>query len=89
MEPAFPKAEVHKTFHQAYKIFYACILQHMVDSEIGKRIQSTVAANVDFFSQRGFCSSGSAHRRNLFGYALFMLLKGINWTETEVVNIST
>uniref|UniRef100_A0A1B0C1V0 Uncharacterized protein n=1 Tax=Glossina palpalis gambiensis TaxID=67801 RepID=A0A1B0C1V0_9MUSC len=69
-------------------MFHVCMLHHMADSKIGKRIQSTVAAQVEFFSPGGSCGSVSTHRINLFGYALFMLLKGINWRETEDENIS-
>lgn len=43
---AFPKAEVHDTFHHAYGVFYAAMRQHMVEWDIGKRVQSTVMARL-------------------------------------------
>uniref|UniRef100_A0A1B0C4B5 Uncharacterized protein n=1 Tax=Glossina palpalis gambiensis TaxID=67801 RepID=A0A1B0C4B5_9MUSC len=78
LRPAFPKAEVHEAFHQAYDIFCASMTQHM----------RTVVAQLGFFKQGGSCGSGSIHPINLLGYSLFMLLKGTNWRKTLHVNIS-
>uniref|UniRef100_A0A1B0BST9 Transposable element P transposase-like RNase H domain-containing protein n=1 Tax=Glossina palpalis gambiensis TaxID=67801 RepID=A0A1B0BST9_9MUSC len=62
-------------------------VERMVEQNIGKRIQATVVSRLDFFRAAGSCNNGSSHRINLFGYILFMLLTGKNFTDPRGPNI--
>uniref|UniRef100_A0A1B0BLL2 Uncharacterized protein n=1 Tax=Glossina palpalis gambiensis TaxID=67801 RepID=A0A1B0BLL2_9MUSC len=78
----FHRRRSTKRFTERTK-YFTHFTHHMVDSDIVRRIQFTVVARVKVFKQRGSCRSGSTQRGSLFGYALFLLLIGINWNEEE------
>ncbi|KAI9576008.1 hypothetical protein GQX74_000370 [Glossina fuscipes] len=88
IKPAFPKPAVNNAFDAAYEIFYAVMCKYMVEADVGKRIQATLVANIDFFKSDGSCVSGRMHRQNLLGFILTMLLKTKNWRESIDKNVS-
>ncbi|XP_037883825.1 uncharacterized protein LOC119634002 [Glossina fuscipes] len=85
IKPAFPKPVVN----DAFEIFYAVMRKYMLEAEIGKRIQASVVANIDFFKSDASCVTGRLHRRNLLGFILTMLLKTKNCRESIDKHVSS
>uniref|UniRef100_A0A1B0BNL4 Transposable element P transposase-like RNase H domain-containing protein n=1 Tax=Glossina palpalis gambiensis TaxID=67801 RepID=A0A1B0BNL4_9MUSC len=79
LEPEFAKPKVYDAFHNACDIYKFVILNHMVEANIGKRLQATIVARLAFFREASSCPDGRSHRTNLLGFIINLLLIGDNW----------
>uniref|UniRef100_A0A1B0BQM3 Uncharacterized protein n=1 Tax=Glossina palpalis gambiensis TaxID=67801 RepID=A0A1B0BQM3_9MUSC len=53
---AFPTEDIHAAFKETDEVFYVSMRQHMVERNIGKRVQATIVARLAFFGTAGSCS---------------------------------
>uniref|UniRef100_A0A1B0C6U8 Uncharacterized protein n=1 Tax=Glossina palpalis gambiensis TaxID=67801 RepID=A0A1B0C6U8_9MUSC len=70
----FPTEDAHGAFRRGYEIFYATMRQCMTAKNIGMRLQATIVRQIPFFRRPGLCSRSEAHRINLLGFVLIILL---------------
>ncbi|KAL9895755.1 uncharacterized protein ACN2A1_006398 isoform 1-T3 [Glossina fuscipes fuscipes] len=89
LEPEFAKPKVYDAFHNACDIYKFVILNHMVEANIGKRLQATIVARLAFFREASSCPDGRNHRTNLLGFIINLLLIGDNWVQETVTNVSS
>uniref|UniRef100_A0A1B0C022 Uncharacterized protein n=1 Tax=Glossina palpalis gambiensis TaxID=67801 RepID=A0A1B0C022_9MUSC len=83
------KPEVCDAFRNACDIYKFIMLNHMVEENIGKRLQAIILARVAFFREAGSCPNGSSHRRNLLGFMTNLQLTGENWVQATIKNVSS
>ncbi|XP_037899387.1 uncharacterized protein LOC119643950 [Glossina fuscipes] len=89
LEPEFPKPKVYAAFCDACDIYKSIMQKHMVEANIGKRVQATIVARLAFFREAGSCTNGRNHRTNLLGFIINLLLIGKNWVQPTVTNVSS
>ncbi|KAL9915171.1 uncharacterized protein ACN2A1_001920 isoform 1-T2 [Glossina fuscipes fuscipes] len=89
LEPEFPKPKVYAAFCDACDIYKSIMQKHMVEANIGKRVQATIVARLAFFREAGSCTNGRSHRTNLLGFIINLLLIGKNWVQPTVTNVSS